>query len=181
MPDTSLLPEPQSEPDVQAPSQPATYERLLRALAGLALFATVLGVGRHVSEALTSMMPESGPLMERLAAVPLPAWVFAALHVLCAILSLVVGYWLISCAYPFRGLARLAVINPAAAIQAGHVEDGGWPVDQSLRIFIQELFTTGHRSGCSDISKNDKILFHVILLRTVNLSGYHTLVSHPVN
>lgn len=102
------------------PAEPAArYARLIRALAGLALFATVLGVGRHVSDALINVMPDTGTLVERLAAVPLSAWIFSTLHVLCSILSLGVGYWLISYAYPYRGLARLAVINPAAAIQAG--------------------------------------------------------------
>jgi uncharacterized membrane protein YjfL (UPF0719 family) len=100
-------------------AEPATFERLLRALAGLAIFATVLGVGRHVFDAVTELMPVDGALGERLASVSLETWAFSAIHVVCALASLGIGYLLISYAYPFRGLARLAVTNPAAAIQTG--------------------------------------------------------------
>ena len=104
--------------DADALPEPVTYDRLLRALGGLALFATVLGVGRHVSEAIAGLMPDAGTLGERLAAVPWQAWTFAALHLVLAMVSLGVGYLLISFAYPCRGLARMAAGNPAAAIQA---------------------------------------------------------------
>lgn len=96
----------------------ATYDRLIRALGGLALLATVVGVGRHLVEALIGLTPETGTFADQLAAIPPQAWMFAGFHLVLAVLSLGVGYLLISCAYPRRGLARMAASNPAAAIQA---------------------------------------------------------------
>lgn len=91
----------------------------MRALTGLALLAIVFGVGRHLVDAVAALMPASGSLIERLAALPTSAWIFAALHLMLAVLSLGAGYLLISLAYPLRGLARHAATNSAAAIQAG--------------------------------------------------------------
>lgn len=104
---------------ITTPTESATFERLMRALVGLAIFATVLGVGRHVFDAVSELLPVDGTSGERLATVSMETWAFAGIHVVCALTSLGIGYLLISYAYPFRGLTRLAVTNPAAAIQSG--------------------------------------------------------------
>ena len=93
--------------------------RLPQAMVGLAIFTIVLGVGRHLVDAIRVFMPEAGSLSERLQAVPLSAWGFAAVHLAGALGSLALGYLVISLAYPGRGLARMAHGNPAAALQAG--------------------------------------------------------------
>ncbi|MBA2480728.1 MAG: DUF350 domain-containing protein [Planctomycetes bacterium] len=100
-------------------SEPAAAAyRMFYALAGLALLATVCGVGRHLAESLAALMPGHGTTAVRLAAVPASAWLFAVAHLVAAVASLAVGYLVISLAYPRRFLEREARANPAAAIQA---------------------------------------------------------------
>jgi uncharacterized membrane protein YjfL (UPF0719 family) len=95
-----------------------TAGRLFTAVWGLALLAIVIGVGRHGADGILALMPDSGSLGERLAAVPTQAWWFTVLHLLAAMASLGVGYLAISFAYPRRHLLSEVHANPAAAIQA---------------------------------------------------------------
>ncbi len=108
----------ESAPPDPAQAGESTVNRLFPAACGLAILATVLGVGQHLAQALMGSMPTTGSLAERLAAIPVSAWGFAGLHLLLALASLWVGYALISLAYPRRHLGREAAANPAAAIQA---------------------------------------------------------------
>ncbi len=109
---TSPAAEAATAPHVVAPG------RLFTAAWGLAVLVTVLGVGLHLGQSLLVTTPGSDPLGDRLVALPAKAWGFAGLHLLAALASLGVGYWLISIVYPRRHLGREAATNPAAAIQA---------------------------------------------------------------
>jgi uncharacterized membrane protein YjfL (UPF0719 family) len=91
--------------------------RLLRAMWGMALLATAIGVGRHVAEALIDRATDAAGVVAW-AQVPVEAWMFAGLHMLAALLALPLGYLVLSWAYPLRGLLRQARGNTAAAIQA---------------------------------------------------------------
>jgi uncharacterized membrane protein YjfL (UPF0719 family) len=92
----------------------ASAPLLIRTVWGLALLATVTGVGRHDADALLAALPADGGWQ----IIPATAWLWAALHGAAAIATLACGYLVISLAYPRRHLAREAIDNPAAAIQA---------------------------------------------------------------
>ena len=90
-------------------SDPAALmlQRLLPAARGLALLAVALAAGQHASAALLAAGGFDAPLL---------AWVWAASHLLCALLSVPLGARLLSLAYPLRGLEQAP--NDAAVIQA---------------------------------------------------------------
>jgi uncharacterized membrane protein YjfL (UPF0719 family) len=118
------MPEPAAQPKTAAPSAispPAsvtTAGHLFSAIWSLSLLGTIIGIGRHDADALASFSTDSLPLWDRLSAVPGEAWLAATGHLLAGIASLVMGYLVVSLAYPRRHLAREAHINPAAALQA---------------------------------------------------------------
>lgn len=80
-------------------------QRLLVAVAGLVLLLVVVAVSRHSIDALISSADVGN-------------WGCAVLHVLCALVSLYVGYRGIAAAFPLAGLIRQSSANGAAAIQA---------------------------------------------------------------
>ncbi|GDY13217.1 hypothetical protein LBMAG53_20950 [Planctomycetota bacterium] len=81
-------------------------QRLLVAVAGLALLMVIAAVSRHGLDALISSGDDVG------------CWSCVVLHVLCATIALYAGYRVIAAAFPLAGLIRRSADNGAAAIQA---------------------------------------------------------------
>lgn len=143
----------------------ASPQRLLHALAALALLATVAGVGRHAAEALLALMPADGGLAARLAAVPAQAWLFAGLHLAAAVASLGLGYLAISFAYPRRHLAREAAGNPAAAVQAGAhllgaaaVATASWGGSDAASLLVSAVFCILGWAAVAGISAGHRLV-----------------------
>ncbi len=104
--------------DAEEKAHTATAERMYTALWSLSALATMVGVCRHDVDAISELAPGPLTLTERLVSVPYQAWLCAGAHLIAAIVSLVVGYLVVSLAYPRRHLGHEAHVNPAAAIQA---------------------------------------------------------------
>ncbi len=135
-------------------------------MVGLATFTIVLGVGRHLVDAISVLMPEAGSLSERLQAVPLSAWGFGAVHLACALGSLALGYMVISLAYPGRGLTRMAQGNPAAALQAG------------AHLLGATVIATVSWGGCDAASLLVSVVFCALgWLALVALSAGHRVIT----
>ena len=151
------------------PSSGHLASRLPQAVVGLAIFTIVLGVGRHLVDAISVLMPVAGSLSERLQAVPMSAWGFAALHLVGALGSLVVGYVVISWAYPGHSLLQMARTvpgNPAAALQAG------------AHLLAATVIATVSWGGCDAASLLVSAVFCALgWLALIALSAGHRLIT----
>ena len=95
-----------SEPATSHVDSPAL---LVRGSAGLALLGTVIAIVDHIGLSL--------PSADGWLAIPGSAWGWAAVHLLGGLVSLHLGYRLLTRAYPLRDLATQGATNPAAAVQ----------------------------------------------------------------
>lgn len=115
---------------------------LVRGSAGLAILGTTVAVIDH----LWLSLPAAG--VAELGTVSFGGWMWALIHVVGALGSLVIGHRLLTWAYPLANLTGLGASNPAAAIQltahrlaAAAIAGacwGGWDRDATL---IAVVFT----------------------------------------